>query len=60
MAFLRPFFLVLAAFGLALALAHSAAPQSDTDRPRVLAVEFDNDVNPVTADYLIDADRPRK
>lgn len=53
MAFLRPFFLVLAAFGLALALAHSAAPQSDTAQPRVLAVEFDNDVNPVTADYLI-------
>jgi membrane-bound serine protease (ClpP class) len=55
MAFLRPFFLVLAAFGLALALAHTAAPQSENERPRVLAVEFDNDVNPVTADYLIDA-----
>ncbi len=53
MAFLRPFFLVLAAIGLALALAHSAAPQSGSDQPRVLAVEFDNDVNPVTADYLI-------
>ncbi len=53
MAFLRPFSLLLVAFGLALVLAHTAAPQSEDDRPRVLAVEFDNDVNPVTADYLI-------
>ncbi len=53
MAFLRPFSLLLVAFGLALVLAHAAAPQSEDDRPRVLAVEFDNDVNPVTADYLI-------
>jgi membrane-bound serine protease (ClpP class) len=40
---------LLAAFA-ALALvpaAHAAAP------PRVLAVEFDNDVNPVTADYAV-------
>ncbi len=53
MAFLRPFSLLLVAFGLALVLAHAATPQSEDDRPRVLAVEFDNDVNPVTADYLI-------
>jgi membrane-bound serine protease (ClpP class) len=55
MAFLRPFFLVAAAFGLALALAHTAAPQGTGERPRVLAAEFANDVNPVTADYLIGA-----
>ncbi len=53
MAFLRPFFLLVAALGLALALAQAAAPQGAGDRPRVLAVEFENDVNPVTADYLI-------
>ena len=53
MAFLRPFFLVAAVFGLALGLAHTAAPQGADERPRVLAVEFENDVNPVTADYLI-------
>jgi membrane-bound serine protease (ClpP class) len=41
---------VLAAFAAALLVpaAHAATP------PRVLAVEFDNDVNPVTADYVID------
>jgi membrane-bound serine protease (ClpP class) len=53
MAFLRPFFLVAAVVGLALGLAHTAAPQAANERPRVLAVEFENDVNPVTADYLI-------
>jgi membrane-bound serine protease (ClpP class) len=37
-----------AAVALILAAAASAAP------PRVLAVEFDNDVNPVTADYVVD------
>jgi membrane-bound serine protease (ClpP class) len=41
---------VLAAFAAALLVpaAHAATP------PRVLAVEFDNDVNPVTADYVVD------
>ena len=41
---------VLAAFaaGLLVPAAHAATP------PRVLAVEFDNDVNPVTADYVVD------
>ncbi len=29
-------------------------PATATAAPRVLAVEFDNDVNPVTADYVID------
>jgi membrane-bound serine protease (ClpP class) len=40
---------VLAAFAAALLVpaAHAATP------PRVLAVEFDNDVNPVTADYVV-------
>ena len=35
----------------AFLLAHGTA-QAATDPPRVLAVEFDNDVNPVTQDYL--------
>jgi membrane-bound serine protease (ClpP class) len=41
---------LLAAFAVAaiVPVAHAATP------PRVLAVEFDNDVNPVTADYVID------
>jgi membrane-bound serine protease (ClpP class) len=40
---------LLAAFAAAAIVpaAHAAAP------PRVLAVEFDNDVNPVTADYVV-------
>jgi membrane-bound serine protease (ClpP class) len=44
---LRGVLVVLAATLFAPA-AHAATP------PRVLAVEFDNDVNPVTADYVID------
>ena len=40
--------LVLLAAALFAPAAHAATP------PRVLAVEFDNDVNPVTADYVID------
>jgi membrane-bound serine protease (ClpP class) len=41
---------ILAAFAAAIFVpaAHAANP------PRVLAVEFDNDVNPVTADYVVD------
>ena len=35
----------------AFLLAHGTA-QAATDPPRVLSVEFDNDVNPVTQDYL--------
>ena len=31
-----------------------AAAHAAPSQPRVLAVEFDNDVNPVTADYVID------
>jgi membrane-bound serine protease (ClpP class) len=37
--------------GLAALICASAAPGAAT--PRVLAVEFENDVNPVTQDYLI-------
>jgi membrane-bound serine protease (ClpP class) len=32
----------------------AVAPSAYAATPRVLAVEFDNDVNPVTADYVID------
>jgi membrane-bound serine protease (ClpP class) len=40
--------------GVFTALAAAAlAPATATAAPRVLAVEFDNDVNPVTADYVI-------
>jgi membrane-bound serine protease (ClpP class) len=47
--YLRAFWASLAAVaGLLFAAAAHAAP------PRVLAVEFDNDVNPVTADYVRD------
>jgi membrane-bound serine protease (ClpP class) len=49
--FLRVFFVLLvgtAALGL-------SAANAQTSAPRVLAVEFQNDVNPVTADYVIDA-----
>jgi membrane-bound serine protease (ClpP class) len=49
--FLRAFFALLvgtAALGLSAASAQTSAP-------RVLAVEFQNDVNPVTADFVIDA-----
>lgn len=45
---LRPLIALLALLG-ALALPASAA---DGETPRVLAVTFENDVNPVTADYV--------
>jgi membrane-bound serine protease (ClpP class) len=51
MPLLRAFFALSAALSLALALAGAAAAQP----PRVLAVEFENDVNPVTQEYVIDA-----
>jgi membrane-bound serine protease (ClpP class) len=38
-----------------LLFALPTATASAQDKPRVLAVEFDNDVNPVTADFVIDA-----
>jgi membrane-bound serine protease (ClpP class) len=46
----RAFF---ASFAGLLLFALTAAPAA-AQAPRVLAVEFDNDVNPVTADYVID------
>jgi membrane-bound serine protease (ClpP class) len=46
-AFLRAFFVSLAAAPLIFATSAAAATV-----PRVLAVEFDNDVNPVTQDYV--------
>jgi membrane-bound serine protease (ClpP class) len=39
--------------GAALALVAAAGAQDE--RPRVLAIEFENDVNPVTADYVVDS-----
>jgi membrane-bound serine protease (ClpP class) len=51
MPFLRAFFAFSAVLSLALAFSGAAAAQT----PRVLAVEFENDVNPVTQEYLIDA-----
>jgi membrane-bound serine protease (ClpP class) len=50
-ALLRAFFASLV--GLALFVLPAGA--ATTQAPRVLAVEFDNDVNPVTADYVTDA-----
>ena len=55
MAFLRAFLLVTALGSLALALGESGFTQEREERPRVLAVEFGNDVNPVTQDYLTGA-----
>jgi membrane-bound serine protease (ClpP class) len=51
MPFLRAFLVWFGALALALAVTATAAAQA----PRVLAVEFDNDVNPVTKDYVINA-----
>ena len=45
---LRGFFVLLTAAALAFALTSPAAAAT----PRVLLVEFENDVNPVTQDYL--------
>jgi membrane-bound serine protease (ClpP class) len=52
MLLLRGFCALLSALAVALALAGTAAA---ADQPRVLAVEFSNDINPVTADYLTGA-----
>jgi membrane-bound serine protease (ClpP class) len=43
-----------AALVVAAALLSAAAAGAQAETPRVLAVEFDNDVNPVTADYVVD------
>ena len=48
--------LLRAFFASCVGLAALAFPAfAATPSPRVLAVEFENDVNPVTADYVIDA-----
>jgi membrane-bound serine protease (ClpP class) len=39
---------------LAVAVLVPVATFAASSQPRVLAVEFDNDVNPVTADYVVD------
>jgi membrane-bound serine protease (ClpP class) len=51
---LRAFFAVLAAVAGALTIT-CAAPAAAPSAPKVLAVEFDNDVNPVTRDFIVDA-----
>jgi len=52
--------LVVAAAAAAAAFA-VAAPAADSGGPRVLVAEFENDVNPVTQDFLLDAiDRGEK
>jgi membrane-bound serine protease (ClpP class) len=48
---LRGFLLLLTA---AAAVVGPAAASSAEGRPQVLAVEFDNDVNPVTRDFVVD------
>ena len=48
---LRAFLVFPGALALALAVSATAIAQT----PRVLAVEFENDVNPVTKDYVINA-----
>jgi membrane-bound serine protease (ClpP class) len=45
----------LAAALLGLAAGAAVAQAQEDERPRVLAVEFENDVNPVTQDYLTGA-----
>ena len=45
--------LALAAFAALAALAATANAATSGDRPRVLAVEFATDVNPVSADYVV-------
>ena len=52
MLLLRGLSALVCGFAAALALTGTAA---GADPPRVLAVEFENDVNPVTADYLTGA-----
>src|SRR6187551_4025226 len=49
---LRGFLAFFCALSAALALTGTAMA---ADQPRVLAVEFENDINPVTADYLTGA-----
>src|ERR1700752_5374596 len=48
----RALFAIASVVVVSLALAQTATA---ADPPRVLAVEFENDINPVTEDYLIGA-----
>jgi membrane-bound serine protease (ClpP class) len=52
MTWLRALFALAGVLLVSLALAQTAMA---ADQPRVLAVEFENDINPVTADYLTGA-----
>jgi membrane-bound serine protease (ClpP class) len=52
MPWLRALFALAGVLLVSLALAQTARA---ADQPRVLAVEFENDINPVTADYLTGA-----
>jgi membrane-bound serine protease (ClpP class) len=52
MRWLRALFAIASVVVVSLALAQTATA---ADPPRVLAVEFENDINPVTEDYLIGA-----
>ena len=53
---MRPAFLraLIASLAVFAALVVSAVAGSADDPPRVLLAKFDNDINPITADYLID------
>ncbi len=55
MALLRVLLLLVAVVGVVLVAQTAAQAAERNERPRVLAVEFENDVNPVTQDYLTDA-----
>jgi membrane-bound serine protease (ClpP class) len=55
MPLLRVFFVVAALAATAFAVGTAVAQTDSGDRPRVLAVEFENDVNPVTQEYVTDA-----
>ncbi len=55
MAFVRGSLVFCAALALLFALAGPVGGQESDGRPRVLAVEFANDVNPVTQDYVTGA-----
>jgi membrane-bound serine protease (ClpP class) len=54
-AFLRSLALLAALAAGSLIAIGPAFSQEAGEKPRVLAVEFENDVNPITADYLTDA-----
>jgi membrane-bound serine protease (ClpP class) len=55
MASLRAFFVFATVLAAAFALAGGEIAAQADERPRILAVEFENDVNPVTQDYLTGA-----